>query len=161
MKNSSLRKLFRLSSVAFILMTLAVVSCTSNQDPEVLEFGKDSCQHCKMLLMDHRFGAEILTKTGKTYKFDTLECMRDFIVASKNSLVTPLRFFVIDSQDDKKMLEAQTATYLIDPTIHSPMGAGIFASTNPEKLALTIKKPMTSIEVNTWNQVKEKIKWKD
>ena len=33
---------------------------------------------CKMTLVDKKFGAEVVTKKGKVYKFDDLNCMIKF-----------------------------------------------------------------------------------
>jgi copper chaperone NosL len=59
------------------LVAISLLSCEIK--PEPLIMGKDACHTCKMILMDERFGAEIVTKKGKIYKFDDLNCMIGFI----------------------------------------------------------------------------------
>ena len=149
------------------LILFLISGCTSNQEPEKIEFGKDTCHHCKMLLMDRRFGAELVTKTGKIFKFDTLECMRDFFKGSKNQLPMPIKFFVLssnfekDSTDFPQLLDVEKAQYVIDESIRSPMGVGIFAAENKSKMAIQLHKSESAIKLQAWSDVKAQLKWQE
>ena len=63
--------LFIIRNSVFILLLL-ISSC--NTEPQKINYGKDLCEHCKMTIMDKKFGAELITKKGKTMKFDSGEC---------------------------------------------------------------------------------------
>ena len=47
--------------------------------PQPIQFGTDNCDNCKMTLVDRHYGCEIVTKKGKAYKFDDLNCMMAFL----------------------------------------------------------------------------------
>ena len=53
-------------------------SCSKDSEP--INYGTDQCDHCRMTIMDKKFGAEILTKKGKAVKFDALECMINYLL---------------------------------------------------------------------------------
>src|SRR5688572_13689262 len=59
------------------LVVLLCVSCSTGPDP--IHFGQDNCHTCKMTLMDNKFGAELVTKKGKIYKFDDMRCMVNYL----------------------------------------------------------------------------------
>jgi copper chaperone NosL len=42
----------------------------------MIHFGTDLCAECHMVIADQRFGAVLVTTTGKTLTFDSIECMR-------------------------------------------------------------------------------------
>ena len=69
------------------LLVLALMACTPEKQP--IHYGQDDCSYCKMTIVDQRYGAEALTKTGKVYKYDAVECMVNDLcegtqVSSKN-----------------------------------------------------------------------------
>lgn len=119
----------RTSAVALFCLTLA--AC--NVAPEPLQFGKDGCHHCKMTLMDNKFGAEILTSKGKVYKFDDVNCMLNFHNSGKVAADEIAEVLVIDFSSPGKLINAQKAFYIKSPEIRSPMGSEVAAfETNAE-----------------------------
>ena len=58
--------------VLFIAI-ITLVSCTVEEKPII--YGTDDCALCKMLIMDQRYGTEIVTTKGRVYKFDAIECL--------------------------------------------------------------------------------------
>lgn len=67
-----------------IFSATQMMACTPA--PEPIRYGEDNCHSCKMTLTDKRYGAEVVTKKGKVYKFDDLNCLNNFI---KTGEVTP------------------------------------------------------------------------
>ena len=57
----------------FGLISIGLSSCST--EPEPIRIGKDNCQFCKMTISDKRFGAEIVTKKSKIFKFDDQHCL--------------------------------------------------------------------------------------
>ena len=56
------------------------MSC--NSGPQPIKLGQDACSFCKMSIADNHFGAEIMTKKGKVYKFDDMHCIAGFMKAN-------------------------------------------------------------------------------
>lgn len=91
-------------------------------EPEPIRYGEDNCVHCRMTIMDHRYGTEIVTDKGKVYKFDSVECLIEFMEDNKDGdekfslvLVTPF-----DQPD--KLVNAYESHVLHSQDLPSPMG---------------------------------------
>jgi copper chaperone NosL len=65
-----------MKNVLLLAISIIVIACSIK--PEPLQFGMDACYTCKMTLMDNKYGAELVTRKGKVYKFDDINCMLNF-----------------------------------------------------------------------------------
>lgn len=115
-----------------MLFAISMVSCSVEPDP--LHFGKDSCHSCKMTLMDSKFGAEIVTKKGKVYKFDDLNCMISFMASNAEPSDNIAQYLVIDFAHPEKLTDATKAFYIQSEQIKSPMASHIAAFEKEEDL---------------------------
>ena len=120
-----------------VMLIQFLMSCST--EPEPLHYGKDACYACKMTLMDKKFGAELVTKKGKVYKFDDINCMQMFY----NSGEIPSDGFsfklVVDFSQPEKLVNAQDAFYLKSPEIKSPMASQVAAFETKQKMEDTKK----------------------
>jgi copper chaperone NosL len=107
--------------VPLFVILLIVSSCSS--EPEPLKYGKDACYHCKMTLMDNKFGAEVVSKKGKIYKFDDANCLARFINSETLPADEMAHCLIIDFSRPGKMIDAKTALYVKSDEIKSPMGS--------------------------------------
>jgi copper chaperone NosL len=115
-----------------IFSTLLLSGCSI--EPEPLVYGKDQCHSCKMTLMDQKFGAELVTHKGKVYKFDDINCFLNFY-NSNTVNKDDFRFkLVVDFSHPEKLVDAETAFYLMSAQIKSPMASQVaaFESSHPE-----------------------------
>jgi copper chaperone NosL len=111
-----------------ILVGIFFVGCT-NDKPQPINYGHDGCNHCKMIITDYRFGGELVTKKGKVYKFDSLECLNEYM----NLHSDDYKIYVSDSKQSGNLIEAEKANFEIRSELRSPMGKGILASPADEK----------------------------
>jgi copper chaperone NosL len=130
------------------------ISCS--HDPEPINFNTDQCIHCKMTIEDSRFGAEIVSKKGKIFKFDATECMIKYINKGMIQEDEIEKMYVIDFYHPSKLIDATSATYLISPNLPSPMGANLSAFLN--KSAAESRKNSSSGDLYGWNDLKLKFK---
>ena len=109
-----------------------------------------------MTLTDRKYGAEIITKKGKAYKFDAAECMLNYLNAKKIEENDVEKYFVINLSEPGTLTEAVKATFLVSPNLHSPMGGNIssFAEKNTAEKYL---KENGGIIYN-WDELKSKFK---
>lgn len=115
-----------------ILLASCLFSCELK--PEPLRIGQDACYACKMKLTDQMFGAEIVTKKGKVYKFDDIGCMLSFNKSGEAPGDNVAYRLVIDFARPEKFIQAQEAFYVQSDIIKSPMGSGLAAFSNLAQL---------------------------
>jgi copper chaperone NosL len=114
-----------ITTTLMVLVCLSLVAC--KVEPEPLKFGKDGCHHCKMTLMDNKFGAEILTSKGKIYKFDDANCMLTFYNSEQVPTDEIKEILIIDFSKPEKLIDARNALYVKSESIKSPMASNIAA----------------------------------
>lgn len=112
--------------LALALASAAVLAGCGEPEPRPLAYGVDACIRCQMGLADDRHGAELLTRTGKVYPFDSAECLADWVMHDAD----PEEFhsaWVTDFSSPGTLIRADQAFFLASPTLQSPMGLGLSA----------------------------------
>jgi copper chaperone NosL len=147
-KTHSRARVRTISSVAILLVVLAS-SCST--DPEKFNYGKDVCADCSMTIMDPKFGAEIITKKGRIFKFDDAHCVTSYINAGKVKQEDIQRTLFIDYEHSDNFLDAESAFFVVSPQLKSPMNSNAAAFSSKEKAdEMSVK---TGGRVLSWNQL--------
>lgn len=114
-----------------ILMFMSVVIFSScNTDPQPISFGTDGCDFCSMTISDNRYGAELITKKGRIYKFDDLHCIHGFL---KNNTVAEADIhsvWLVDYQHDGKLIASDKSFLWHNVELKTPMGSNTVALDN-------------------------------
>lgn len=120
--------------------------------PADIHYGMDSCHFCKMTIVDQQHAAQYVTKKGKQFKFDAVECL--FNELSEKGMDHIELMLVSDYFVPGKMTDATQATYLVSEKIKSPMGANLssFASFEEAKEVLASH----GGELYTWKEMLSK-----
>ncbi|MDP6908023.1 MAG: nitrous oxide reductase accessory protein NosL, partial [Flavobacteriales bacterium] len=139
--------LFKLPSIAIACM-LILSGCTV--EPEPINFGTDACNYCKMNIVDSQHAAEFVTKKGKIYKFDAIECMMNQMKDFESDEIA--LFMVSDYTMPGELTDAVTATYLRTESIPSPMGGFLTGFRNVEEAEKILSN--AEGEQFDWNQLK-------
>ncbi len=105
--------------------TLAAGACSGPQTRPIA-YGTDTCEHCRMSLADEKHGAEAVTKTGRAYAFDSIECLAAWFGGLEDP-ATAHSLWVTDFADPPELVRAEEAYFLFSPTLQSPMGLGLTA----------------------------------
>jgi len=136
--------------VLFLAIGVIIASCSNG--PEPINYGKDACEHCKMTIMDTRFGTEIITAKGRVFKFDAIECMVGYIKENPAGMDNPdAQFLTVNIASPGNLIDARTAFFLKDKAFRSPMG-GNLSSFNLKQLAENnLQSP--DGEILTWNEL--------
>ncbi|MBK6948096.1 MAG: nitrous oxide reductase accessory protein NosL [Haliscomenobacter sp.] len=108
-----------MKNALFLLTLLLLSGCKPTAKP--IEYGADVCAYCKMTIVGRQHGAEVVTKKGRVYKFDAIECLVNYI--AQQSAEPFALFLVNDYMLPGELIDARTATYLISRGVPSPMGA--------------------------------------
>ncbi len=109
--------------ILFITLVIFLYSCDNK--PQVITYGVDLCQHCKMTIMDKKFGAELINKKGKTLKFDSGECMVSYMKTDKDFVAAQI--LVINYSNPEELIEADKSFFLHGGNVNSPMGGQLAA----------------------------------
>lgn len=84
-----------------------------------------------MSIVNKPFAAELVSKKGKAFKFDAIECMVHFL--KENSETQFALFLVRDLNNPEEWQNAKKCSYLISSQLPSPMGAFLSAYITPEE----------------------------
>ena len=137
------------------LFTISLFLFSCEVKPKEINYGDDHCKFCDMTVVDKTHAAQYVTKKGKAYMFDAIECLVREIV--RNDIESTLEFILVaDYSDPGKLINATTATYLISEGIKSPMGENLSAFSN-EKNAKEFQIEHTG-DIYTWEELKKIIK---
>jgi copper chaperone NosL len=139
-------------------VNLLLVGCRDR--PEAIDYGIDECTHCKMLISDKQFGAELITAKGRIYKFDSIECMAAYYrTAIRPEDVGSL--WAIDYAHPAEWVQTDRALFLHSRDLPSPMG--LYLSAFGSVGDLDDVKEHRGGRILNWNEVVQLVEhaWRD
>lgn len=144
----------RLPKAAILLGLLPALLAGCKAEPEPIAYGSDACHFCRMTIVDQQHGAEFVTKKGKVFKFDAVECLLNHLDEVDDQSVA--LYLVNTYTQPGELRDATRATYLISEGIPSPMGEFLTAF-ETEADALTAEGKHGGI-VFTWKEIRNRFK---
>lgn len=136
-----------------VLICFALFSC--KVAPKKINYGQEHCAYCDMTVVDQTHASEYVTKKGKSYIFDSIECMTQKILEANNE--NTLAYILIANYiKPGQLIDARKAVFLVSKQIQSPMGGNLSAFANLEEA----KKTQTQFggKILNWAQLKDKYK---
>lgn len=120
--------------VLLLLMTLTACFDEKKSGPVDIQWGREMCEQCGMIIDDPRFAAEVRDDKNKIHKFDDVG---DAVLwLAKNNLKADAVAEVwVGNMDTGKWMDARAAHFVRVRT--SPMGHGFGAVTAPREGTLT------------------------
>lgn len=140
----------------FFLITLVIIVSACSTQPEPINYGTDVCHTCKMTLMDSKFGAELVTKKGKVYKFDDMRCFLNYYNSGFEPTDAYAHVLVTDYANAGKLVDGLNAFYVSSPEIRSPMDGQVAAFSSKAAMD-SFKKQWNGIYL-TWGEVTTQFK---
>ena len=154
----------KLISVVFCLLVIPIVllsfvSCGSS-GPEPIVYGEDNCSYCNMTIVDQSFGTELVTKKGKKYKFDSIECLAAFHIKGEVPKEDVNNMWVTDNLLPETFMNTNKAVFVRSESMRSPMGVGLVAYSSRAAAEKSIEESggiivdwpgLTDIVNNTWS----------
>ena len=102
-----------------------------------------------MTISDPRFGAELITKKGKLFKFDDVHCLLSFL--QKNGQAQMQEIYFVDFNDDHHFIPSKDALFLKSEELRTPMAGNIAAFLHPDSLQSAMQLYKGSIL--HWNEI--------
>lgn len=125
-------------------------SCSAKPSP--IDYGRDECMNCKMLISDARFSAEWITNKGKIHKFDDLVCLLDFVIDESLQGTG----YASDFDHKDVFLPLDSAVILHHPELRSPMRGSMAAFPNRQASeSVAGKLGGDGGKLLTWNEARE------
>ncbi len=113
------------------LITVLNISCSKG--PQQINYGEDECEFCKMMVMDKRYGAELVTDKAKIYFFDSIECLVGYLDNKKLNKNNYSSVWVGNYANPGNLIDASKAIYLKNDELRSPMGLNALAVESKEQ----------------------------
>jgi copper chaperone NosL len=111
-------------AVSLTAAVLLLAGCGPS-GPVPIAYGEDTCALCVMTVSDERYGTELLTRKGRAYMFDSVECMANFYLRQDPAEVASM--WVTDFRDPGRLIPLEDAIFLRSPELRSPMGMNLTA----------------------------------
>ncbi len=136
----------------YIFILLFTLSC--KVEPKAINYGEDHCHLCDMTVVDKTHAAQYVTKKGRSYAFDSEECL--IMKINKENNEDKMAFILVaDYQNPGNLIPAKDAIYLISEKIKSPMGANLSAFALKKDAIKTQKE--NGGKLYTWTEIKTKL----
>lgn len=95
--------------------------------PTPILYGSDACAHCKMTIVDRHFGAQVVHAHGRTWSFDSVECLVAYEIAGSIAAEDVHSRWVTPFGSPETLMPAEAAVYLVSESLRSPMGMNLSA----------------------------------
>lgn len=105
--------------VATAATALALAGCAAG--PPAIALHVDACDFCHMTISDARYGAAATTASGRTVRFDSVECLVGWVLAQDES---PRAVWVTDVAAPGVLIPVDEAAFHRGELGSSPMGSG-------------------------------------
>ncbi|WP_276390322.1 nitrous oxide reductase accessory protein NosL [Eudoraea chungangensis] len=143
-----------MKTTTYIVLSFCLALSSCNTTPKPVVYGEDGCHFCKMTIVDKQHATQFITKKGRTYSFDAMECMLNHLKETDVQSVD--KFLTNDYNEPGVFIDATQASYLISENIPSPMGE--FLTAFKDGKATAKAQSENDGEVLTWKQLRERFK---
>ena len=141
----------KLKYLFLIILVIPFIISSCSVKPKEIEYGTDHCHYCDMTVVDKTHASQYVTKKGKAYMFDAIECMVNEINEEQNE--DGLAFILVANYANPgELVNAKKATFLISEEIKSPMGAYLSAFKDDGKAKSTLDEHGGNLY--TWDELK-------
>ena len=115
-----------------VILIVFTVSCTP-KGPEPIVLGVHLCDHCHMTITDGKFASEWLSKKGKYFHFDSLDCLQKHIVSVPEE-AKDAKIFLSDFSSPGSLVDVNQLTFLKAKKLRGPMGTHWLATKDQEAI---------------------------
>jgi copper chaperone NosL len=102
-------------------LALALAACRPPEGPQPIVYDREPCAHCRMLISEPRFAAQLQTEAGEVESFDDPGCL----LAALQARETPPRALWFHHVRDERWIDGAHVAF--EPSDKTPMGYGLGA----------------------------------
>jgi copper chaperone NosL len=115
-----------LAAAASLLCAWLVGACGA-PGPGHIHYDSDACDNCRMTIADPAFAAQLVTRTGKVYRFDDPGCLATFVASSRVQAADVHSLWVNDHAHPERPVDVRTAVFVVSVRLPAPMNSGTAA----------------------------------
>lgn len=134
-------------NLVFSTLFLLLLSSCINQDPKEVNLHTDECAYCKMIVSDWQFASQLVSDKGKSYPFDSIECMAAYTYQTPE-VAENAKLYAADYTRQGQWLLLENAEIYHAESVQSPMGLSLFALPGEEPIPSEIE----DAENMNWNE---------
>ena len=101
--------------------SLIMLGACKTAGPASIAYDADTCTRCHMQISDRHFSAVLVTRHGRSLKFDSIDCLRAYY-AEPNVAADVASIWVADFVHPGVLLPSDRAKYFDAGASRSPMG---------------------------------------
>jgi len=143
----------KIISYSFISVLIFILSSCQPKEKAIV-YGQDECQHCRMMIVEKQYGTELVTKKSKVYKFDSVECLIDYLRTDEIDENEVALSLVTSFNQPEVLRPVKDSYYLYSIKLPSPMG--MFLTAFESKAAAEEAKSKYGGEVMDWELLLKK-----
>lgn len=110
--------------VVEMALALAAFACGRSDAPAPIAFDREPCAHCRMVISEPRFAAQLQRESGEVESFDDPGCLLAALAADAAS-AAPVRALWFHHVREDRWLDASRVAF--EPGDRTPMGYGLGA----------------------------------
>ena len=110
-----------------VLLAVMLPLACAGPAPAAFHYDSDACDHCRMTISNPAFAAQLVTQTGKIYRFDDPGCLRDFLAANRVEPAAVHSMWVNDHAHPDARLRVEEAWFVVSGQIRAPMNGQMAA----------------------------------
>ncbi|MCP3687208.1 MAG: hypothetical protein GY784_02235 [Gammaproteobacteria bacterium] len=146
---------FEYAGIILLVMLLCACSGEPETGPEQVNWNRDACDHCRMMISEPDFAAQVRyfkdDNKSKVATFDDIGCAVVWLQESPWSNDERTEIWVVDHRS-KEWIDARTATFI--PNRKTPMNYGLGVQSDPVEGGLTFAQAVEHVnKTESQNQV--------
>jgi len=144
----------RLGLRCALFIALVAVGC-AQPGPGVIHYDSDACDHCRMTISDPGYAAQLVTRTGKVYRFDDPACLASFVASGRVPPADVHSIWLNDHAHPEKLITARDAVFVVSDGIRAPMNGGMAAFSSWNEAAAL--QSAVGGDLRTWADVLKRV----
>jgi len=105
---------------SLIISAILLLAVACQPEPKPIDYGHESCEYCRMSIVEKRYAAQLVSSKNKAYSFDAIECMVNY--HNENPEQQWALKLVTDYTEPEKLIPAPEAVLIRSKELPSPMG---------------------------------------